>query len=211
MTSPHLGIRVLRVMAVASAGLLLACAPQAPRPSAGTAIEPPATGTSAAETSATGTPAASATPTTAAPSPATGQPPVIEKRIVTASRSIPFTTRTVKDSSLPVGTNKIRVNGVAGVKTLTYEVTYTNGVETGRTLLRESVTTAPVTKVIAVGTGQPQRQCDPNYSGACVPIASDVDCAGGSGNGPAYVAGPVRVIGRDIYGLDNDHDGIGCE
>jgi len=53
-------------------------------------------------------------------------------------------------------------------------------------------------------------QCDPNYSG-CVPIASDVDCAGGSGNGPAYVTGPVKVIGKDIYGLDKDGDGIGCE
>jgi len=57
---------------------------------------------------------------------------------------------------------------------------------------------------------QPQPQCDPNYSG-CVPIASDVDCAGGSGNGPAYVAGPIRVIGSDIYGLDNDNDGVACE
>ncbi|MFB0838968.1 MULTISPECIES: hypothetical protein [unclassified Arthrobacter] len=52
--------------------------------------------------------------------------------------------------------------------------------------------------------------CDPNYSG-CVPIASDVDCAGGGGNGPAYVRGPVQVIGQDIYGLDRDHDGVGCE
>ncbi len=53
--------------------------------------------------------------------------------------------------------------------------------------------------------------CDPNYSG-CVPIASDVDCAGGSGNGPEYVSGPVRVIGEDIYGLDgDDNDGVGCE
>jgi hypothetical protein len=53
-------------------------------------------------------------------------------------------------------------------------------------------------------------QCDPNYSG-CVPVASDVDCAGGGGNGPAYVKGPVTVIGKDIYGLDRDGDGIGCE
>jgi hypothetical protein len=52
--------------------------------------------------------------------------------------------------------------------------------------------------------------CDPNYSG-CVPIASDVDCDGGSGNGPAYVSGPVRVTGTDIYGLDRDKNGIGCE
>lgn len=53
--------------------------------------------------------------------------------------------------------------------------------------------------------------CDPNYTGACVPIASDVDCAGGSGNGPAYVRGPIKVVGKDIYGLDRDKDGIGCE
>ncbi len=52
--------------------------------------------------------------------------------------------------------------------------------------------------------------CDSNYDG-CVPIASDVDCEGGSGNGPAYVSGPVRVTGKDRYGLDDDKDGIGCE
>ena len=52
--------------------------------------------------------------------------------------------------------------------------------------------------------------CDPNYSG-CVPIASDVDCAGGPGNGPEYVQGPIRVIGRDIYHMDGDGDGIACE
>ncbi|WP_237393882.1 hypothetical protein [Pseudarthrobacter sp. ATCC 49987] len=53
--------------------------------------------------------------------------------------------------------------------------------------------------------------CDRNYSGACVPIASDVDCAGGNGNGPAYVRGPVTVVGSDIYGLDRNGDGVGCE
>ncbi|MET0136527.1 MAG: hypothetical protein ABW215_23310 [Kibdelosporangium sp.] len=56
----------------------------------------------------------------------------------------------------------------------------------------------------------PKSKCDPNYTG-CVPIASDVDCEGGSGNGPAYVRGPVEVIGKDIYGLDHNKDGIGCE
>lgn len=56
----------------------------------------------------------------------------------------------------------------------------------------------------------PPSNCNPNYT-PCVPNASDVDCAGGSGNGPAYVQGPVRVIGSDVYGLDSDGDGIGCE
>jgi hypothetical protein len=53
--------------------------------------------------------------------------------------------------------------------------------------------------------------CDPNYSDPCVPIASDVDCAGGSGNGPEYVEGPVTVDGDDIYELDRDGNGTGCE
>ncbi len=55
------------------------------------------------------------------------------------------------------------------------------------------------------------QECDPNYEGACVPIASDVDCAGGSGNGPEYVRGPVYVVGSDIYDLDRDGDGVGCD
>ena len=53
-------------------------------------------------------------------------------------------------------------------------------------------------------------QCDPNYR-PCVPIDTDVDCEGGNGNGPSYVRGPVYVIGTDIYGLDRDGDGVGCE
>jgi hypothetical protein len=39
----------------------------------------------------------------------------------------------------------------------------------------------------------------------------DIDCAGGSGNGPRYVQGPVEVTGSDPYDLDRDGDGIGCE
>jgi resuscitation-promoting factor RpfB len=57
-----------------------------------------------------------------------------------------------------------------------------------------------------------QGDCHPAYK-PCVPIDSDVDCAGGSGNGPSYVKGPITVInpGDDPYGLDNDGDGVGCE
>lgn len=55
--------------------------------------------------------------------------------------------------------------------------------------------------------------CDPHYRGedVCVPVASDVDCAAGKGNGPEYVDGPFDYVGEDIYGLDRDHDGIACE
>jgi hypothetical protein len=80
-----------------------------------------------------------------------------------------------------------------------------------------STTTVPTTPLpppprttTSHAAAPPSPKCDPNYT-PCVPIASDVDCAGGRGNGPAYVTGPVRVIGVDIYGLDRDGDGIGCE
>lgn len=65
--------------------------------------------------------------------------------------------------------------------------------------------------VLAQPSGTHAQSCDANYSGACVPIAYDVDCADGSGNGPEYVIGPVQVVGSDIYGLDRDGDGIACE
>lgn len=53
--------------------------------------------------------------------------------------------------------------------------------------------------------------CNPNYSGACLNKPGDYDCAGGSGNGPNYIRGPIRVVGEDVYGLDRDGDGIACE
>jgi hypothetical protein len=74
----------------------------------------------------------------------------------------------------------------------------------------QSCTPAPPPEPAPI-VGQPSDDCNPNYT-PCVPNDSDVDCAGGSGNGPSYVRGPVRVIGVDVYDLDgNDHDGIGCE
>ena len=54
--------------------------------------------------------------------------------------------------------------------------------------------------------------CDPNYAGQCLKDGiGDYDCSSGSGNGPNYVYGTVRVVGSDPFGLDRDNDGLGCE
>jgi micrococcal nuclease len=78
-----------------------------------------------------------------------------------------------------------------------------------------TTTIAPTTTTAApTTTAPPASNCHPAYSSPCVPTGvSDVDCAGGSGNGPYYVSGPVYLSGTaDPYGLDgNDNDGIGCE
>ncbi len=52
--------------------------------------------------------------------------------------------------------------------------------------------------------------CDGNYAGVCVPDnQADVDCLG-SGDGPAWVEGPLFVTGWDHYGLDTDGDRVAC-
>jgi hypothetical protein len=56
------------------------------------------------------------------------------------------------------------------------------------------------------------RNCDPAYPDVCLHDGiGDYDCAGGSGNGPNYVSGPIRVLPPDPFDLDRDGDGIGCE
>ncbi|HEX6472618.1 MAG TPA: G5 domain-containing protein [Streptosporangiaceae bacterium] len=181
---------------------LAACQPDATEPAAGGA---PA---ASAEPSA-GTEPAASSGAAAAPTERTSAP-TVKKRTVTETRVIPYTTRRVSDSGLAAGTTRVRTPGRTGLKKVTYEVTLTDGVPTAKRLVGQVVIRRPVTRVVVVGTRE-ARRCDPNYSGACVPIASDVDCAGGSGNGPAYVAGPVRVVGSDIYDLDRDGDGVGCD
>jgi hypothetical protein len=61
-------------------------------------------------------------------------------------------------------------------------------------------------------TTTPARNCDPSYLDVCLdPNAVDYDCAGGSGNGPRYVTGPIRVRPPDPFDLDREGDGWGCE
>lgn len=133
---------------------------------------------------------------------------------------VPFERTTVDDPQLDVGKTAV-TTGADGTKVTTYRVTYVDGVEVARESVSEAVTVAPVNEVTSNGTRppapapvplvQPANNCDSNYADACVPVASDVDCEGGGGNGPAYVRGPVRVVGQDVYDLDRDGDGIACD
>lgn len=81
------------------------------------------------------------------------------------------------------------------------------------TVKRAPATTAPTIARLVPTTAAPAAGCHPSYAGACVPTGfSDVDCAGGSGNGPGYVSGKrFQVVGPDVYRLDSDGDGVACE
>lgn len=151
--------------------------------------------------------------------------PVIVAKSVTQTQSVAYTSSIINDPSIPKGSTKITTGGINGTQAMIFMVTLTDGVQTSKDLISSSLTTPPVNKVTSIGTyvapaaqsspksSQSNTDCDSNYSGACVPnvYPTDVDCGGGSGNGPYYVYGPLRVIGTDHYGLDRDGDGAACE
>ena len=173
-------------------------------------------GNSGAATSERSTPKPTRTPTPA---------PAETSREEVVTELIPFTETRVDDGALPQGQTEVRTPGQDGEKALTYLVQFVDGKEVSRELISESITTQPTTQVVANGTyvapppppapapapAQPAGDCDPNYADACVPISSDVDCAGGGGNGPAYFDGVARIVGNDVYELDRDGDGFACE
>ncbi|ROP57309.1 surface rod structure-forming protein G [Rathayibacter sp. PhB185] len=170
----------------------------------------------AAAPTRTTTPAPTRTPT---PTPTPTPTVVITTEQVTETAPIARSARTEDDPSAAQGTSTV-VAGVDGVLTRTFEVVKHDGVEVSRAQLSEAVTTPAVDDVTRVGTLAPapapvtaaaDAGCHPSYAGECVPIASDGDCAAGSGDGPVYIQGPVTVVGPDSYRLDNDGDGIACD
>jgi len=166
---------------------------------------------------------ASAARSSAVPKPKPTPTVVREVKLVEERQVIPYASSNVDDGSLPVGTSAVHIPGANGERVVRYEVRFENGVEVSRTQVSDTVSVQPVDEVIAQGTyvapppvPEPEPApasggCHPSYEGECVGFASDADCAGGSGNGPIYVTGPVRVVGPDVYDLDRDGDGIACD
>jgi len=145
--------------------------------------------------------------------------PVERVANLTVVEEVPFAAITVDDATMAAGTTAITTVGVAGTIERVFSVTYLDRVEASRVLVSETVTVPAIDQVTSIGTyvapppppAPLAGNCDANYADGCVPVSSDVDCAGGSGNGPAYVSGIVRVVGSDIYDLDRDGDGYGCD
>lgn len=162
--------------------------------------------------------AAASTPSRT-PTPTPKHTPVITTRDEAVPEAVPFERTSVEDSARPQGQTAITTPGQNGQRTRTYRVTLIDGAETKRELVSDAVTVQPVTEVTSIGTyvepaapppAAAPSSCNSNYADACVPIARDVDCAGGKGDGPAYFDGVARVVGRDVYKLDGDGDGWAC-
>ena len=82
----------------------------------------------------------------------------ISRSVETYSKTLPYETEYVEDPTLLMGVEKVITAGSDGEELCTAIVTYANGVESGRSVLRSNITTKPVNQVIAVGTAVEQRE-----------------------------------------------------
>ena len=88
---------------------------------------------------------------------------------VTTTTAVPFETEQRDDASLYVGDSKVLQEGADGVRTVVENVQTVDGVETGRTVVSDEVTTAPVSKVVLNGTQE--RPKDPRAIGQMLAAA----------------------------------------
>ena len=77
--------------------------------------------------------------------------PVVTTKDETRTEEVAFQTKEVTNTELPEGTREVKAAGKKGIRTIVETVTYTDGVETGRVVKSNVITTAPVDEVIEVG------------------------------------------------------------
>lgn len=77
-----------------------------------------------------------------------------ETRTEKVQEEVPFETERIENSDLENATEQVVQEGQPGSKVLTYEVTYVNGEETGRELISEELVTAPINRIVEVGTAE---------------------------------------------------------
>lgn len=95
---------------------------------------------------------------------------------VTTTSEVPFDAVEQQDPALYVGQSKVTTEGVPGVRTVIERVTTVDGEETGRDLLSDEVTQAPVAQVTNVGTTKRPVVSAPAASGT--PAVGGGDAAG---------------------------------
>lgn len=74
------------------------------------------------------------------------------------SVTVPYETTYCADTSLPEGTEEVLIQGRDGELLCTAEVSYLNGREVQRKVTDEKQTIAPITELIAQGTGKPMEE-----------------------------------------------------
>lgn len=102
--------------------------------------------------------------------------PDITYKDVTEVTNIPFKTVTKDDNSIPKGGEKTSVIGINGKQTKVFTITYSDGVQTAKTLKSDS-TIHPVDEVILIGTYVAPEQTPMPEPIQTIPISADTELA----------------------------------
>lgn len=92
---------------------------------------------------------------------------VTEKQTYTAT--VPHEVTYCRDPELPQGAQRVLTEGMDGELLCSAEITYRNGVEQRRQIRSQTLTRAPVTEVVAVGTAEESAAVDPD----AMPVIGD--------------------------------------
>ena len=82
----------------------------------------------------------------------TKKAPVVTTKEETKTEEVDFQVKEVPNPALPEGVRNVTTPGKKGVRTIVETVTYTDGVETGRVVKSNEITTPAVDEVVEVGT-----------------------------------------------------------
>lgn len=134
----------------------------------------------------------------------------VEKKIEQATQPIAFGTTTLEDPNLDQGVAQVDTKGVDGSRTITYEVTYSNGNIIDKKELTNEITTQPINEIIMKGTRQQQPSC-PNgtytntYGNAvCRPYQSNGSPSGAS----AQCSDGTYSFSQSRRGTCSGHGGV---
>lgn len=94
--------------------------------------------------------------------------PVVNVKEETKTEEVAYQVIKSTDASLPVGEEKVTRKGVKGVRTIVYTVTYTNNVETARTVKSDAVTTPAIDELVSVGS-----YVEPPVTPPVIPLPED--------------------------------------
>jgi hypothetical protein len=128
--------------------------------------------------------------------------PKIEIKPLVVTEAIPYTSSTIYDNSLDQGITQTQTKGVNGVLTHIYQVTYTDGVETSRSVSVDTITTPVTNEVIAIGTKAPAPTCE---NGTYVNSAGNTVCSPYSS--PSAPAGASAQCGDGTYSFSQSRRG----
>lgn len=136
--------------------------------------------------------------------------PVVTTQMTSETQPIPFGNVTVEAANLDKGVTKVTTPGVNGVKTLTYKLTLTDGVQTAKELVSQVTTVQPVTQVTSVGTYVAPQPVAAQSTPSC-PNGTYVNSAGNTVcspySSPSAPAGATAQCVDGSYSFSQSHSG----